>query len=33
MADRTVIERDRSVVLPHGIDPVQVAAAMNPAMS
>jgi NADPH:quinone reductase-like Zn-dependent oxidoreductase len=33
MADRTVIEIDRSVVLPHGIDPVQVAAAMNPVMS
>ena len=33
MADRTVIERDRSVVLPDGIDPVKVAAAMNPSMS
>lgn len=33
MADRTVIETDRSVVLPAGIDPVQVAAAMNPVMS
>src|SRR5215813_10551047 len=33
MADRTVIEADRSVVLPDGIDPVQVAAAMNPVMS
>jgi NADPH:quinone reductase-like Zn-dependent oxidoreductase len=33
MAERTVIETDRSVVLPAGIDPVQVAAAMNPVMS
>jgi NADPH:quinone reductase-like Zn-dependent oxidoreductase len=33
MAERTVIELDRSVVLPTGIDPVLVAAAMNPAMS
>jgi NADPH:quinone reductase-like Zn-dependent oxidoreductase len=33
MAQRTVIERDRSVVLPDDIDPVLVAAAMNPAMS
>jgi NADPH:quinone reductase-like Zn-dependent oxidoreductase len=33
MAERTVIDLDRSVVLPNGIDPVQVAAAMNPAMS
>ena len=33
MAERTVIDLDRSVVLPSGIDPVQVAAAMNPAMS
>ena len=33
MAERTVIETDRSVVLPDGIDPVQVAAAMNPVMS
>ncbi|MFI5889835.1 zinc-binding alcohol dehydrogenase family protein [Actinoplanes sp. NPDC051513] len=33
MAERTVIEADRSVVLPSGIDPVQVAAAMNPVMS
>ena len=32
-ADRTVIDRRRSVVLPDGIDPVQIAAAMNPAMS
>lgn len=33
MAERTVIELDRSVVLPAGIDPVLMAAAMNPAMS
>jgi NADPH:quinone reductase-like Zn-dependent oxidoreductase len=33
MAERTVIDPDRSVVLPQGIDPVLVAAAMNPAMS
>jgi NADPH:quinone reductase-like Zn-dependent oxidoreductase len=33
MAERTVIELDRSVVLPDKADPVQVAAAMNPAMS
>ena len=33
MAERTVIELDRSVVLPDTIDPVVVAAAMNPAMS
>ncbi|MFI5912376.1 zinc-binding alcohol dehydrogenase family protein [Dactylosporangium sp. NPDC051541] len=33
LADRTVIEADRSVVLPDGIDPVLVAAAMNPVMS
>jgi NADPH:quinone reductase-like Zn-dependent oxidoreductase len=33
MAERTVIELGRSVVLPDGIDPVPVAAAMNPAMS
>ncbi|WP_433219467.1 quinone oxidoreductase family protein [Dactylosporangium sp. CS-047395] len=33
MAERTVIETDRSVVLPDHIDPVQVAAAMNPVMS
>lgn len=33
MAERTVIEADRSVVLPAGIDPVLVAAAMNPVMS
>lgn len=33
MAERTVIELDRSVVLPDDIDPVLVAAAMNPVMS
>jgi NADPH:quinone reductase-like Zn-dependent oxidoreductase len=33
MAERTVIELDRSVVLPDKIDPIVVAAAMNPAMS
>lgn len=33
MAERTVIESDRSVVLPNGVDPVQLAAAMNPVMS
>jgi NADPH:quinone reductase-like Zn-dependent oxidoreductase len=33
MAERTVIELDRSVVLPDEIDPIAVAAAMNPAMS
>jgi NADPH:quinone reductase-like Zn-dependent oxidoreductase len=33
MAERTVIDLDRSVVLPDTIDPVVVAAAMNPAMS
>jgi NADPH:quinone reductase-like Zn-dependent oxidoreductase len=33
MAERTVIELDRSVLLPNGIDPVLMAAAMNPAMS
>ena len=33
MAERTVIELDRSVVLPDTSDPVVVAAAMNPAMS
>lgn len=33
MAERTVIELDRSVVLPPGVDPVLMAAAMNPAMS
>ncbi|MGW1619552.1 quinone oxidoreductase family protein [Streptomyces sp. NPDC002172] len=33
MAERTVIDVRRSVVLPDGIDPVQIAAAMNPVMS
>jgi NADPH:quinone reductase-like Zn-dependent oxidoreductase len=33
MAERTVIDVRRSVVLPEGTDAVTVAAAMNPAMS
>jgi NADPH:quinone reductase-like Zn-dependent oxidoreductase len=33
MADRTVMELDRSVLLPDKIDPVVLAAAINPAMS
>jgi NADPH:quinone reductase-like Zn-dependent oxidoreductase len=33
MADRTVIELDRSIVLPDKTDPVLIAAAMNPVMS
>ncbi|WP_395244145.1 zinc-binding dehydrogenase [Agromyces sp. MMS24-K17] len=33
MADRTVIERRRSIPLPDDVDPVRVAAALNPAMS
>ena len=33
MAEWTVIDRRRSVVLPDGVDPVALAAAMNPAMS
>jgi NADPH:quinone reductase-like Zn-dependent oxidoreductase len=33
MAERTVIDVRRSVVLPEGTDPATVAAAMNPAMS
>jgi len=33
MAEQTVIDLRRSVVLPDGTDPVLVAAAMNPAMS
>ncbi|MFE2423747.1 zinc-binding dehydrogenase [Streptomyces hokutonensis] len=33
MAERTVIDNGRSVVLPEGIGPVQIAAAMNPVMS
>jgi len=32
-AERTVIDPRRSVVLPAGIDPVRIAAGMNPAMS
>lgn len=33
MAEQTVIDPRRSVVLPDGTDPVVIAAAMNPAMS
>lgn len=33
MAQRTIIEKDRSVALPKDADPVAVAAAMNPVMS
>jgi len=33
MAERTVVDLRRSVPLPDGIDPVRIAAAMNPAMS
>ncbi|HEY1703896.1 MAG TPA: zinc-binding alcohol dehydrogenase family protein [Trebonia sp.] len=33
MAEQTVIDTRRSVVLPDGTDPVAVAAAVNPAMS
>jgi len=33
MAERTVIDTRRSVVLPDDTDPVAVAAAMNPAMA
>ena len=33
MAEHTVIDLQRSVLLPEGIDPVQIAAAMNPAMA
>lgn len=32
MADRTVIELGRSLLLPSDVDPVAVAAALNPAM-
>ncbi|MFF4986186.1 zinc-binding alcohol dehydrogenase family protein [Streptosporangium saharense] len=32
-ADRTLIDPRRSVILPDDIDPVRIAAAMNPAMS
>jgi NADPH:quinone reductase-like Zn-dependent oxidoreductase len=33
MAQRTIIEKDRSVRLPKDADPVTVAAAINPVMS
>lgn len=33
MAQRTVIDKDRSVALPRHADPIAVAAALNPAMS
>ncbi len=33
MAEQTVVDLRRSVVLPGGSDPVTIAAAMNPAMS
>lgn len=33
MAERTVLPRERSIVLPDAADPVLIAAAMNPAMS
>jgi len=33
MAERTVIDAGRSILLPDDADPVAVAAAMNPAMS
>lgn len=33
MAQRTIIEKDRSVLLPKHADPVAVAAAVNPVMS
>lgn len=33
MAERTVVDLRRSIVLPDGTDPVAIAAAMNPAMS
>lgn len=32
MAERTVIDVNRSIVLPRDVDPVAVAAALNPAM-
>jgi NADPH:quinone reductase-like Zn-dependent oxidoreductase len=32
LADKTVIDLDRSITLPDGADPVAVAACMNPAM-
>src|SRR5271155_5231577 len=33
MAERTVVDRRRTIPLPEGVDPVAGAAAMNPAMS
>ncbi len=33
MAEQTLIDPRRSAVLPEGVDPVVIAAAMNPAMS
>lgn len=33
MAEQTVIDQRRSIVLPDGTDPILVAAAMNPVMS
>lgn len=33
MAERAVVDTRRSVVLPDDVDPVAIAAAMNPAMS
>ena len=33
MAQRTIIEKDRSIALPKDADPVAVAAAINPVMS
>lgn len=33
MAEQTVVDLRRGVVLPEGSDPIQVAAAMNPALS
>ena len=33
MAEQTLIDTRRSIVLPSGSDPIAVAAAMNPAMS
>jgi NADPH:quinone reductase-like Zn-dependent oxidoreductase len=33
MAERTIIELDRSILLPENVDPVLIAAAVNPVMS
>jgi NADPH:quinone reductase-like Zn-dependent oxidoreductase len=33
MAEQTVVDRRRTVPLPAGVDPLLIAAAMNPAMS